>query len=132
MTSSDAVGEARIIVGVDTHKDEHVAVATDHVGARLGEHGFPTTSVGYEGLGCWARELGEVVAFGIEGTVPTTQDRLGTWPAEVAPSSRSADPIDPHGAGWVRATRSMPRWLPELSSLVSPRTLPSQASTRWR
>ncbi len=68
MTSSDRAGEARIIVGVDTHRDEHVAVAIDHLGARLGEHRFPTTSVGYEGLDSWARGSGEVVAFGIEGS----------------------------------------------------------------
>jgi transposase len=66
--NSDAVGEARLIVGVDTHRDEHVAVAIDHLGARLGDYRFPTTSAGYEGLDCWSRGLGEVVAFGIEGT----------------------------------------------------------------
>ncbi len=58
MTSSDRAGESRIIVGVDTHRDEHVAVAIDHLGARLGEHRFRTTSVGYEGLDCWARAFG--------------------------------------------------------------------------
>ena len=68
MTSSDAVGEARVIVGVDTHRDEHVAVAIDRLGARLGEHRLPTTLKGYEGLDRWATGLGEVVAFGIEGT----------------------------------------------------------------
>ncbi len=68
MTSSDAAGKARIIVGVDTHRDEHVAVAIDQLGARLGEHRLPTTSIGYEGLDCWAMGLGEVIAFGIEGT----------------------------------------------------------------
>ena len=68
MTSSDAVGEARVFVGVDTHRDEHVAVAIDHLGGRLGDHRVTTTSVGYEGLDCWAMGLGEVVAFGIEGT----------------------------------------------------------------
>ena len=50
MTSSDAVGEARVFVGVDTHRDEHVAI--DHLGGRLGDHRVPTTSVGYEGLDC--------------------------------------------------------------------------------
>ena len=68
MTSSDAVGKARIIVGVDTHRDEHVAVAIDQLGVRLGEHRVPTTCSGYRGLDCWAMGLGEVVAFGIEGT----------------------------------------------------------------
>lgn len=68
MTSSNAVGEARVIVGVDTHRDEHVAVAIDWLGARLGEHRLPTSLKGYEGLDRWATGLGEAVAFGIEGT----------------------------------------------------------------
>ena len=29
---------ARIVVGVDTHKDEHVAVAINGLGTHLGEH----------------------------------------------------------------------------------------------
>ena len=56
MTSSDAVGEARVFVGVDTHRDEHVAI--DHLGGRLGDHRVPTTSVGYEGLDCWGNGVG--------------------------------------------------------------------------
>ncbi len=57
-----------MIVGVDTHKDEHVAVAIDHFGSLLGEHRIPTTLKGYRGLDRWAGGLGEVVAFGVEGT----------------------------------------------------------------
>ncbi len=68
MTSRDALGEARVIVGVDTRRDEHVAVAIDRLGARLGERRLPTTLRGYEGLDRWATGLGEAVAFGIEGT----------------------------------------------------------------
>ena len=52
----------------DTHRDEHVAVAIDCLGSWLGQHRLPTASSGYEGLHCWASGLGEVVAFGIEGT----------------------------------------------------------------
>ena len=36
-----------IIVGVDTHKDEHVAVAINRLGARLGEFHLATTTQGY-------------------------------------------------------------------------------------
>ena len=68
MTNTNALRDSRVIVGVDTHRDEHVAVAIDCLGARLGQHRLPTTSSGYEGLHCWASGLGEVVAFGIEGT----------------------------------------------------------------
>ena len=58
----------RVIVGVDTHRDEHVAVAIDCLGARLGQRRLPTAPRDYESLHCWPSGLGEVVAFGIEGT----------------------------------------------------------------
>ncbi len=57
-----------IIVGVDTHKDEHVAVAINRLGARLGEFHLATTTQGYAGLERWAMNMGEVIAFGVEGT----------------------------------------------------------------
>ena len=68
MTSSNRLPAARVVVGVDTHRDEHVAVAVDQLGARLGQHRLPTTHDGYEGFHRWATSLGEIVAFGIEGT----------------------------------------------------------------
>ena len=43
-------------------------MAIDCLGGWLGQHRLPTASSGYEGLHCWASGLGEVVAFGIEGT----------------------------------------------------------------
>jgi transposase len=57
-----------ITVGVDTHKDVHVAVALDGLGARLGELHLPTTPAGYVRLEHWAAGLGPITAFGIEGT----------------------------------------------------------------
>ena len=68
MTSSNPLPGAKVIVGVDTHRDEHVAVAIDWLDARLGEYRLPTTSYGYKSLDCWAASLGEIIAFGIEGT----------------------------------------------------------------
>ena len=46
----------------------HVAVAIDTNGARLAEFSAPATSKGYLVLECWARALGAIMAFGIEGT----------------------------------------------------------------
>ena len=47
--------EARtVIVGVDTHKHVHVAVAIDSWGIRLGDHAFVADSGGYEALVTWA------------------------------------------------------------------------------
>ncbi len=58
----------RVTVGVDTHRDTHVARAKDQLGRRLGENIIPTTPAGYRGLLDWARSYGEVEAFGVEGT----------------------------------------------------------------
>ena len=57
-----------LVVGVDTHQDEHVAVAIDRQGVRLGELHTVATTHGYEELERWFRGLGEIHAFGIEGT----------------------------------------------------------------
>ena len=45
-----------------------MAVAIDKLGARIGQRNLPTTSMGYMSLECWANSLGEIDAFGIEGT----------------------------------------------------------------
>ena len=57
-----------VTVGVDTHLDVHVAVGLDQLGRRLGHLEIPTTQDGYDDLVRWAESLGEVEAFGIEGT----------------------------------------------------------------
>ncbi len=58
----------RIVVGVDTHKHVHVAVAVDQLGARLGELVIPVDSGGYRQLDEWSATQGRVDTFGIEGT----------------------------------------------------------------
>ena len=57
-----------IVVGVDTHKEEHVAVALDGIGGHRGSYALPATPEGYARMLVWARALGRVVAFGVEGT----------------------------------------------------------------
>lgn len=57
----------RIVVGVDTHKHLHVAVALDELGGRVGELTIGADSVGYAALASWTEQLGRP-AFGIEGT----------------------------------------------------------------
>ena len=57
-----------VIIGVDTHKDQHVAVAIDGRGVRLGEKYVPATTCGYKELERWSRSLGAIHSFGIEGT----------------------------------------------------------------
>ena len=57
-----------IIVGVDTHKHTHAAVAVTGLGARVAEPTIEVGLAGYRELEAWARSLGDVRAFGIEGT----------------------------------------------------------------
>src|ERR687883_629860 len=57
-----------IIVGVDSHKHTHAAVAVTGLGARVGELTIRVGLGGYRELEVWARSLGAVRAFGIEGT----------------------------------------------------------------
>jgi transposase len=53
---------------VDTHKDVHVARAKDHLGRLIDEQTIPATIAGYRSLLTWAMSLGDLEAFGIEGT----------------------------------------------------------------
>jgi len=59
----------RVVIGVDTHKHVHVAVALDAIGGRLDARSFPADRAGYEALLDWAEEFGaKQLTFAIEGT----------------------------------------------------------------
>lgn len=55
-------------MGVDTHKDTHVAVALDGLGRNLGALSVPASTPGYRALMDWARGYGAVERAGVEGT----------------------------------------------------------------
>lgn len=57
-----------ILLGVDTHADEHVVVALDSLGRRLGHKTVPSTEAGYAALLAWAQEFGALLRVGIEGS----------------------------------------------------------------
>lgn len=59
---------AEVIIGVDTHKDTHTAVALNALGARLGTTTIPVSREGYRQIEAWACSFGSVRAFGIECT----------------------------------------------------------------
>ena len=65
---SETAVPAEVIVGVDTHKHVHAAVAIDALGTRRGSTTVPVSAEGYRALEAWARSLGPVRAFGVEGT----------------------------------------------------------------
>lgn len=66
----------RVTIGIDTHRDSHVAAALDTHGRLLATESFPTTRAGHRSLERWALGFGMVDAFGVEGT--------GAWGAGVA------------------------------------------------
>jgi len=69
----------RVVLGVDTHADAHVAVAVDEVGQRLGHVTVPSTPAGYQQLLNWASPYGTITRIGIEGA--------GSWGAGLSASS---------------------------------------------
>jgi transposase len=58
----------RVVVGVDTHKHVHVAVAVDLLGVRLGDTLVAADTGGYSQLREWALSIGRIECFGVEGT----------------------------------------------------------------
>ena len=84
-----------VAIGVDTHKELHVAVALDGLGAQLGSREIETTQAGYERLLLWAQKLG-TPAFAIEGPAATAPDSFAF----------SGEPTSPCTSASARAARS--------------------------
>ncbi len=121
-----------IIVGVDTHKHTHAAVAITGLGARVGELAIRVGLGGYRELEAWARSLGAVRAFGIEGT--------GSYGAGLARFLRAAGHAV-HEVGRPdrrlrrqrgKRTTSMPRAPPAPCSAARLPPCPSPARARRR
>lgn len=68
MSTIAQMGPTRIVVGIDTHRDSHTAVALNEVGGKLDQIVVGTDRSGYQQLLKWAGGLGQVAAFGVEGT----------------------------------------------------------------
>lgn len=122
-TSSGLDGVAMVIVGVDTHLDEHVAVAIDHHGARLGEYRLATTAEGYEDLeryrliwsgagsvcGGWRATRFTSMSSGVGATMsaqsPGPAAALpGVWPI---PRRHHMDIRLARGTGWMDVRRAL-------------------------
>lgn len=58
----------RVIGGVDTHKDVHVAAVVDDRGKLLDAEEFETTAAGYAKLLAWLQSFGTLDKVGVEGT----------------------------------------------------------------
>ena len=61
-------GVCRIVGGVDTHKDLHVAAIADEQDRIIGTRSFATTRQGYRQMLAWMRSFGELQRIGIEST----------------------------------------------------------------
>lgn len=66
MTHPDA--QFRVIGGVDTHSQTHVAAVITDTGALLGSAAFPADGAGYRALTAWLTGHGVVTKIGVEGT----------------------------------------------------------------
>jgi transposase len=58
----------RVILGVDTHKEVHVAAVINAMGTLLASQSFSTSGSGYEQLLVWARSFGSLSRAGVECT----------------------------------------------------------------
>jgi transposase len=68
MSTIAQIETTRVVVGVDTHRDSHTAVALDGIGRKLDYLTIDTNSSGYRQLMKWASGWGEVVGYAVEGT----------------------------------------------------------------
>lgn len=68
MSMQQVPAHRRVVIGVDTHKYVHVAVAINDLGAVLESRSFAADSGGYAQLLDWATGLGGKLTFAIEGT----------------------------------------------------------------
>jgi transposase len=68
MSNIAQIAPTRVVIGVDTHQDRHVAAALNDLGRPLGVTTIAATRAGYDDLVVWAETFGEVEAFGVEGT----------------------------------------------------------------
>jgi Transposase len=121
--SAHADSDGEVVLGVDTHAEQHVAALLTAVGAVVATVSFPATAAGYRALLAWARGHGPVRRAGVEGTGSYGAALARYLRARACRSSRSTGPIGPPGAAAARPTRSTPR--PPLMALV-----PCQNSAR--
>ena len=68
MSAVSSTTITEVVIGVDTHRDVHVAVAVDLLGVRVATTTIPASPTGYQAIETWAATLGTVRDFGIEGT----------------------------------------------------------------
>ena len=116
----------QLVLGVDTHKDVHVAALLDRLGRWLATASFGTTDAGNRDPVTWTRRYGQVITAGVEGTGSYGYRLTQHLTARPSRWLRSTGPTAPGGVARATTTRSTPRpppgpcW-PEMPT-PSPRT----------
>src|SRR3982074_1447012 len=78
---ADNSAAEEIVLGVDTHKDIHVAAVITSLGVLRESTRFPATTAGYQALLAWAGTFGVLRRAGVECT--------GSYGAALAPHPRA-------------------------------------------
>jgi transposase len=68
MSEHQHLTDRRVVGGVDTHKDLHMAAVVDEHDHVLGTECFASTRQGYRQMLTWMRSFGEVIRVGVECT----------------------------------------------------------------
>ena len=80
-TSSDP---DEVVVGVDTHKDVHVAAVLTALGVLRETKTFPATAAGYQALLAWVGGFGILRRAGVSALAPTVRRWRGPCGRPVA------------------------------------------------
>ncbi|MEU3537910.1 IS110 family transposase [Streptomyces paromomycinus] len=67
-TRGPSLGTTEAVLGVDTHRDFHVAAVLAMTGRTLGIERFPATANGYRQLFTWACQWGDIRCAGVESS----------------------------------------------------------------
>ena len=122
----------KVIVGVDTHKHVHVAVAIDTWGIRLGDQSFVADSGGYQALITWAETHGgsrrsaskAPAAMAPAWRVRCVERGIVSWKSIGATGVRVAPPASPTPS--TRRWPPGPCWLASRRQSPRPQTAPSR------
>jgi hypothetical protein len=106
-----------IIIGIDTHKATHVAVAIDTQGTRLAALSIPTNPKGYLELERWSQSFGDVLHSESKGLVRMVRAYPGLCWLKATMSLRSHDQTDSCDTQKAKQTVWMQRAQHDLFSL---------------
>ena len=100
----DGEEHCRVVGGVDTHKDLHVAAVVDERDRVLASRCFPTTRHGYKQMLTWMRSFGLLQRVGVEAT-GTYGAGLLRYLQHAGVEVLEVTTPDPHGSPQARQDR---------------------------